>query len=158
MGITRARQSCRISFVANRQIYGRWQSVIPSRFVDELPHENVEAVSETGYGQRQGFGEAGFGSTSDTFEDLGERSTYSSPGWQRMKNTDRKRSSPPVIDGKAELIASSAPGKSAFSIGQRVFHFKFGYGRVEQIEGAKMTVDFEKAGTKKVIATFLEAA
>ncbi|MAI90716.1 ATP-dependent helicase [Ponticaulis sp.] len=158
VGITRARQSCRISFVANRQIYGRWQSVIPSRFVDELPHENVEAVSETGYGQRQGFGEAGFGSTSDTFEDLGERSTYSSPGWQRMKNTDRKRSSPPVIDGKAELIASSAPGKSAFSIGQRVFHFKFGYGRVEQIEGAKMTVDFEKAGTKKVIATFLEAA
>ena len=158
VGITRARQSCRISFVANRQIYGRWQSVIPSRFVDELPHENVEAVSETGYGQRQGFGEAGFGSTSDTFEDLGERSTYSSPGWQRMKNTDRKRSSPPVIDGKAELIASSAPGKSAFSIGQRVFHIKFGYGRVEQIEGAKMTVDFEKAGTKKVIATFLEAA
>ncbi|MDF1681899.1 UvrD-helicase domain-containing protein [Ponticaulis sp.] len=162
VGITRARQSCRISFVANRQIYGRWQSVIPSRFVDELPHENVEAVSETGYGQNQGygsFGSSGFGGkTSDSFEDLGERSTYSSPGWQRMKKTERKRSAPPTIDGKAELIASSAPGKSSFSIGQRVFHIKFGYGRVEVIEGAKMTVEFEKAGTKKVIATFLEAA
>ncbi|HBH88912.1 UvrD-helicase domain-containing protein [Ponticaulis sp.] len=162
VGITRARQSCRISFVANRQIYGRWQSVIPSRFVDELPHENVEAVSETGYGQNQGygsFGSSGFGGkTSDSFEDLGERSTYSSPGWQRMKKTERKRSAPPTIDGKAELIASSAPGKSSFKIGQRVFHIKFGYGRVEVIEGAKMTVEFEKAGTKKVIATFLEAA
>ena len=162
VGITRARQSCRISFVANRQIYGRWQSVIPSRFVDELPHENVEAVSETGYGQNQGyggFGGASFGgTTSDSFEDLGERSSYSSPGWQRMKKTERKRSAPPTIDGKAELIASSAPGKSSFKIGQRVFHIKFGYGRVEVIEGAKMTVEFEKAGTKKVIATFLEAA
>lgn len=162
VGITRARQSCRISFVANRQIYGRWQSVIPSRFVDELPHENVEAVSETGYGQNQGYGGFGGssfgGKTSDSFEDLGERSSYSSPGWQRMKKTERKRSAPPTIDGKAELIASSAPGKSSFKIGQRVFHIKFGYGRVEVIEGAKMTVEFEKAGTKKVIATFLEAA
>ena len=162
VGITRARQSCRISFVANRQIYGRWQSVIPSRFVDELPHENVEAVSETGYGQNQGYGGFGGssfgGTTSDSFEDLGERSSYSSPGWQRMKKTERKRSAPPTIDGKAELIASSAPGKSSFKIGQRVFHIKFGYGRVEVIEGAKMTVEFEKAGTKKVIATFLEAA
>ncbi|MEL7129999.1 MAG: UvrD-helicase domain-containing protein, partial [Pseudomonadota bacterium] len=37
VGITRARERCYISFVANRQIYGRWQSVLPSRFVDELP-------------------------------------------------------------------------------------------------------------------------
>ena len=159
VGITRARERCMISFVANRQIYGRWQSVLPSRFVDELPPDHVEAVSETGYGTRQGFGETYSGySTSDSFEDLGERSSYNSPGWQRLKKTDRKRTAPPVIDGKAELIASSSPGKSDFSIGQRVFHIKFGYGRVEVIEGAKLTVEFEKAGTKKVIGTFLEAA
>ena len=160
VGITRARERCLISFVANRQIFGRWQSVIPSRFVDELPHESVEAVSETGYGQRQGFGDtySSYSGGSDSFEDLGESSTYSSPGWKRMRETNRKRSAPPVIDGKAELLASSDPGKSAFTLGQRVFHIKFGYGKVEQIEGAKLTVDFEKAGTKKVIATFLEAA
>ncbi len=158
VGITRARESCRISFVANRQIYGRWQSVIPSRFVDELPHENVEAISETGYGTRQGFGGTGFGETgTDSFQDLGAQSTYSSPGWKRMRETNRKRSAPPIIDGKAELLASSDPGKSDFKIGQRVFHIKFGYGRVEVIEGAKLTVEFEKVGTKKVIGTFLEA-
>ena len=158
VGITRARESCRISFVANRQIYGRWQSVIPSRFVDELPHDHVEAVSETGYGARTGAGNSGFGEASASFEDLGQSSTYSSPGWKRMRETNRKRSAPPVIDGKAEILASTDPGKADFNIGQRVFHIKFGYGRVEQIEGAKLTVEFEKAGCKKVIATFLEAA
>ena len=159
VGITRARERANISFVANRQIYGRWQSVIPSRFIDELPPAHVEAISETGYGTRQGFGanfaDAGGGST---YEDLGEQSSYNSPGWQRMKASTRQRTATPVIDGKAEILASTDPGKADFNIGQRVFHIKFGYGRVEQIEGAKLTVDFEKAGCKKVIATFLEAA
>ncbi|HBH44367.1 MAG TPA: DNA helicase II, partial [Hyphomonas atlantica] len=81
VGITRARQHAYISFVANRQIYGRWQSVLPSRFVDELPHEHVEAVSETGYSGIPG-GDTGF---TGTVEDLGERSNYKSPGWQRLK-------------------------------------------------------------------------
>ena len=157
VGITRARESCRISFVANRQIYGRWTSVIPSRFIDELPHANVEAVSETGYGTRQGFAE-NFASAGTSFEDLGQSSTYSSPGWKRMRETNRKRSAPPVIDGRAELLASSDPGRADFNIGQRVFHIKFGYGRVEVIEGNKLLVEFEKAGSKKVIATFVEAA
>src|SRR5258707_5042988 len=49
VGLTRAREEARISFVANRQVYGRWSSQLPSRFVDELPLESVEAASETGY-------------------------------------------------------------------------------------------------------------
>ncbi len=49
VGITRARESARISFAANRQIYGRWNSVLPSRFVDEPPDGHVDAVSDTGY-------------------------------------------------------------------------------------------------------------
>ncbi len=49
VGITRAREEARISFAANRQVYGRWTSQLPSRFVDELPMASVEASSETGY-------------------------------------------------------------------------------------------------------------
>ena len=45
VGITRAREEARISFAANRQVYGRWTSQLPSRFVDELPLANVEAAS-----------------------------------------------------------------------------------------------------------------
>ena len=151
VGITRARERCYISFVANRQIYGRWQSVLPSRFVDELPMAHVEAASETGYSTHPG-AQDGF---SGTMEDLGARSSYDSPGWKRLqKNAGREGTGGPVIEGKAELLATSA-GTSSFKIGQRVFHDKFGYGRVKSAEGNKLTVAFEKSSTKKVISTFL---
>ena len=65
VGITRARERCYISFVANRQIYGRWQAVMPSRFVDELPHEHVDAVSETGYSGMPGAESAFIGTVED---------------------------------------------------------------------------------------------
>ncbi|MEO1473193.1 MAG: 3'-5' exonuclease, partial [Pseudomonadota bacterium] len=155
VGITRARESCRITFVANRQIYGRWQSVLPSRFVDELPHEHVDAMAETGYSSQPG-SDQGF---SGTIEDLGERSSYESPGWRRLKENARSGVSeaPRTIEGSGELLAASG-GPSAFKIGQRVFHDKFGYGRVAAAEGSKLTVDFEKTGRKKVISTFLIGA
>ncbi|MEP5927559.1 MAG: DUF3553 domain-containing protein, partial [Nitratireductor sp.] len=41
---------------------------------------------------------------------------------------------------------------------ERVFHQKFGYGHVAEIDGNKLTVDFDKAGRKKVIDSFLERA
>ena len=40
----------------------------------------------------------------------------------------------------------------------RVFHQKFGYGHVAHVDGNKLTVDFEKAGQKKVVDTFVERA
>ena len=49
VGITRAREQAHVSFAANRQVYGRWTSQLPSRFVDELPIAHVEAASDTGY-------------------------------------------------------------------------------------------------------------
>ena len=159
VGITRARERCYISFVANRQIYGRWQSVLPSRFVDELPHEHVDAVSETGYGAAgSGFGEGFTGAA----EDLGENSTYSSPGWRRMQENSRAQkgmsdAAPRILEGDAKIIANSNPGSSGFAIGQRVFHDKFGYGHVKTVEGSKLSVEF-KTGVKKVISTFLVAA
>ena len=153
VGITRARERCYISFVANRQIYGRWQSVLPSRFVDELPMEHVDAGSETGYSTQPGAENAFTG----TVEDLGDRSSYDSPGWRRLqKNAARETGSGPVIDGKADLIAT-ASGQSSFRKGQRVFHDKFGYGKIVAAEGTKLTVDFEKTNRKKVISTFLTA-
>ena len=58
---------------------------------------------------------------------------------------------------EGELVAKSVtPGKSDFSLGERVFHQKFGYGAVTAIEGNKLTIDFDKAGPKRVIDSFLE--
>ncbi len=147
VGITRARERCYISFVANRQIFGRWQSVLPSRFIDELPHEHVDAVSETGYSGMAG--EAGH--ISSETEEPGERSGYNSPGWRRLQRNAGR--STEVIEGRAR-----ESGGAGFEIGARVFHDKFGYGRVNASEGDKVSVEFEKAGSKKVLASYLSAA
>ena len=159
VGITRAREEARISFAANRQIYGRWTSQLPSRFVDELPIDNVEASSETGY-YGGGPGMQQHGSRWDETSSFG--AGYSSPGWRRAQAANYKGSHPgrqQVIEGDGRLVATSdSSAGSAYSRGDRVFHIKFGYGTVRGVEGNKLTVAFDKAGEKKVIDSFVEKA
>jgi DNA helicase II / ATP-dependent DNA helicase PcrA len=156
VGLTRAREEARISFAANRQVYGRWTSQLPSRFVDELPLASVEAASETGYyggGLREGgsrWDEANYGSG------------YDSPGWRRAQARGYAGGPPgrtQVIEGEGRLIAVSdldAPG--AYASGDRVFHQKFGPGLVRNVEGNKLTVAFDHAGEKRVIDSFVTKA
>ena len=59
-----------------------------------------------------------------------------------------------TIEG--ELVASSTAQTSGYQVGERVFHQKFGYGAVATIDGNKLTVDFEKAGRKRVVDSFVE--
>jgi DNA helicase-2/ATP-dependent DNA helicase PcrA len=160
VGLTRARESARVSFAANRQIYGRWQSVLPSRFVDELPTANVDAISETGYSVGGGSRDGGH---FEAFQPAaGFRSGYDSPGWKRAQERGGfgpgARSRPPTIEGEARLVARSGPEDSHFARGARVFHDKFGYGRVVAVEGAKLTIDFDKAGEKRVIDSYVKDA
>jgi DNA helicase II / ATP-dependent DNA helicase PcrA len=171
VGITRARESARISFAANRQIYGRWTSVLPSRFVDELPDDHVDAVSDTGYFNQ------GTGGAADRFAAYGPLSTqpgggfsagYESPGWKRAQaaaalskmetGSMSKGFGGPVIDGEAKLVARTGASDAKFGLGVRVFHDKFGYGAVIFVEGSKLTINFEKSGEKKVIDSFVRAA
>jgi DNA helicase-2/ATP-dependent DNA helicase PcrA len=156
VGLTRAREEARVSFAANRQVYGRWTTQLPSRFVDELPLANVEASSETGYyGGGPGMQQA----ASRWDEVPAFASGYDSPGWRRAQERGHfgGGARQPVIDGKAKLVAVSEPSAgSGFARGERVFHQKFGYGRVTAVEGNKLTVAFDKAGEKKVIDSFVE--
>ncbi|MNQ58670.1 ATP-dependent DNA helicase PcrA [compost metagenome] len=164
VGVTRAKQDARISFAANRLVYGRWTSQLPSRFVDELPLAHVEPQSDTGYyGASTGMKEAK--SRWDDAPSFG--SGYSSPGWKRAQSFTsgqpaRSASTPArkaIIEGDGRLIATADPKTGAgWSRGDRVFHQKFGYGAVRAVEGNKLVVAFEKAGEKKVIDSFVEKA
>ncbi|WP_395672250.1 ATP-dependent helicase [Phenylobacterium sp.] len=157
VGITRAREEARISFAANRQVYGRWTSQLPSRFVDELPPANVEASSETGY-YGGGPGMQQHGSRWDESPSFG--AGYSSPGWKRAQASGYRGGHPgrqQVIEGEGRLVAVTSAA-SAYKGGDRVFHVKFGYGRVSAVDGNKLTVQFEKAGEKKVLDSFVEKA
>ena len=156
VGITRAREEARISFAANRQVYGRWTSQLPSRFVDELPIASVEASSETGYyGGGPGLKEA-----SSRWDEVNYGSGYDSPGWKRAQSKGYAGGPPgrtKVIEGEGRLVAVSDPAvSSAYKRGDRVFHQKFGYGAVTAVEGNKLTVAFEQAGEKRVIDSFIE--
>lgn len=162
VGVTRAKQDARISFAANRMVYGRWTSQLPSRFVDELPIAHVEPQSDTGYyGASTGMKEA-----KSRWDDAPSfAGGYSSPGWKRAQTYTANQSPKPayarraVIEGEGRLIATADPkAASGWARGDRVFHQKFGYGQVRAVEGNKLVVNFDKAGEKKVIDTFVEKA
>ncbi|PST62928.1 MULTISPECIES: ATP-dependent helicase [Rhizobium] len=174
VGLTRAKRRCHIWFVSNRRIHGLWQSTIPSRFLDELPETHVEVAEvEQSYG---GYGRGGYGQSrfdkADPFAN-----SYSTPGWKRAQanKTDATRdnwgsrsghaverigygeSGPKTRTIDGELVAKSTSAEpSRFSIGDRVFHIKFGNGNVSEIEGNKLTIDFDRAGQKRVLDGFVE--
>jgi DNA helicase-2/ATP-dependent DNA helicase PcrA len=103
-------------------------------------------------------------------------SSYSTPGWQRAQanrsrggqggsgfsegqspfggSSSSRNKRPMTIEG--ELIAKSTGTESDFTLQDRVFHQKFGYGNVTKIDGNKLTIVFEKAGEKKVVDSFVE--
>ena len=174
VGITRAKRRCHIWFVSNRRIHGLWQSTLPSRFLDELPPAHVEvAEAETSYG---GYGRNPYGqSRFDKQEPF--QNSYSTPGWKRAQanRTDATRdnwgtrsghaverigygeSGPRAKTIEGELVAKSTTTEpSRFSVGDRVFHLKFGNGNIASIEGNKLTIDFDRAGQKRVLDGFVE--
>lgn len=166
VGITRAEEICTISFAANRRVYGQWQSQLPSRFIDELPEAHVEVMTPPGlYGG--GYGAAGMSANaspsmrmtneSQIYDRAARADVYNSPGWKRMQTRAQgpRGMSQPV---EARGITIDATATSSFTVGDRVFHQKFGYGEVMEIEGDKLDIEFDKAGTKKVVSKFIVPA
>ena len=153
VGITRAEELCTISFASNRRVYGQWQSQLPSRFIDELPATHVEVLTAPGlYGG--GYGAAaqvGFGSSLE--ERVSKADVYNSPGWRRMQENSGAR--PMRQPQEARHVVIDAEAVSPYGLGDRVFHQKFGYGEIIAIEGDKLDVEFDHAGSKKVVARWV---
>jgi DNA helicase-2/ATP-dependent DNA helicase PcrA len=73
---------------------------------------------------------------------------------RRAGSGSTTRRLPLTIEG--ELVAKSTGTISAFSPGDRVFHQKFGNGNITAIDGNKLTIQFDKAGEKRVVDSFVE--
>jgi len=156
VAITRARKRCIILHAANRRIYGQWTSSIPSRFVTELPEAHTDSESTMTGGAS--LWRANWSERADPFADVG-RGTGRGPGWQRAASGGGFERTPTrVLDVKASAVSLGNPGRSDISLGQRVFHSKFGYGTVAEIEGNKLEIDFEHAGRKRVLDSFVSVA
>ncbi|WP_299848368.1 ATP-dependent helicase [uncultured Roseovarius sp.] len=153
VGITRAEELCTISFAGNRRVFGQWQSSMPSRFIDELPEAHVEVLTPPGlYGG--GYGAAGMESSIETR--AAEANVYNSPGWKRLQSRAGHRPVAQPSESRHSVIDAEAV--SSHTMGERVFHQKFGYGAIIGIEGDKLEIEFEKAGIKKVVARFVSGA
>jgi len=156
VAITRARHRCTILHAANRRIYGQWTSSIPSRFIAELPADHVEEQSSVGGGAS--LWRANWAAQPDPFHDI-VRGNKRGPGWQRAARAGGIGSFQPTAqEVRSPAISMAAAPRGDISLGQRVFHQKFGYGAVASIDGNKLEIDFEQAGRKRVIDSFVTAA
>jgi DNA helicase-2/ATP-dependent DNA helicase PcrA len=188
VGLTRARRRAKLYFATNRRIHGTWTTTIPSRFLDELPAASVEITESkggSGWGGAGGYGPSrfdnveSFGSTYSTpgwqraqarrgpggrgggggQAQGGFGEEHQSPFGGRDAfggSFGRNRGGPMTIEG--ELVAKSTGTISEFSLDDRVFHLKFGYGHVVKIDGNKLTIAFDKAGEKHVVDSFVQRA
>ena len=146
VGITRAKKRLFITFAANRQIHGLWQGSIPSRFISELPKNDLNENIEGNLGaEASSYNQINFEVNNDNF-------SYG-PGYFRAKKKGIN-----VLDvyKQTKINQNNLNLNVDFKNGQRVFHQKFGMGLILSSEGDKLNISFDKAGEKRVIASFVK--
>ncbi|MXO90549.1 UvrD-helicase domain-containing protein [Pontixanthobacter aquaemixtae] len=157
VAITRARKRCTILHAANRRIYGQWTSSIPSRFIEELPDEYID--QETTMAGGASLWRANWSESDDPFAHVSSarpnRSNARGPGWQRALSSGYETKQAVVKENRRSAASFAAQPRSDITLGARVFHDKFGYGTVMSQEGNKLEINFEQAGTKRVIDSFV---
>lgn len=131
VGLTRARRRALICHAVNRRVHASWQSAPPSRFLKELDPAAIDAAAplvQTQYPARA--------------EPHLQPHRAPTPGLRESR-----------IEGRADPLGRRA----SFAVGSRVFHQKFGAGTVTQADGDRLDVNFDAAGLKKVVASFVQA-
>ena len=130
VGITRAKIDVWIFNANCRLTHGQWIDCIPSRFLEELPEKNINK----------------FSSYSNNFNNKSSIALE----WL-IANNEKKN-----IINQNSLNYGTDHKTNEIKIMERIFHQKFGYGEVSEIDGDKVTVEFEKAGQKKLLLSFIE--
>jgi DNA helicase-2/ATP-dependent DNA helicase PcrA len=149
VGLTRAKRRVIVSYVQHRRVHAAWIACLPSRFVGELPQEEVEPAGTPGL-----MGEAAGGHT-----DGEETARFRLRGGRGQRPIGRMGQGSRwglLIEGTGREVEIERAAR--FAAGARVFHIKFGYGTVAAVDGDKLDIEFDKAGRKKVIDSFVQAA
>ena len=142
VGVTRAKKKASIYYAANRRMHNQWISSIPSRFVTELPEENIETDLSNYAGEKELFKE-------QEYIDF-DQSEYETPGWERARFESKSK----TIEHKnsENYVVNDSP----FELNENVTHKKFGKGIILSIDGKKLTINFGSKGTRKVMKNFVE--
>ena len=142
VALTRARKKIHITYVnQNRYSYASHDFNMPSRFIDELPQDIIE-IKDSTYLKNNNF--------LDEFSQLEDlNSEYLSPGRKRLlSNKDN------VLDW--EFNQDNSTGSESSIDGARVFHQKFGYGYIVNLDGDKAEVNFDKSTNKQIFIKYLQ--
>ncbi len=142
VGVTRAKKKASIYYAAKRRMHNQWISSIPSRFVTELPEENIETDLSNYAGEKELFKE-------QEYIDF-DQSEYETPGWERARFESKSK----TIEHKnsENYVVNDSP----FELNENVTHKKFGKGIILSIDGKKLTINFGSKGTRKVMENFVE--
>jgi DNA helicase II / ATP-dependent DNA helicase PcrA len=170
----------------NRGLYSsavpsRFVDELPEEHVEVVETKSPFGGAYKNFGFANPFGASRFDAepdrtTSGGFKEAsgGFQNSYETPGWQRAQKFNAAAASAKPVDRDAQrkaaragaarrppltiegTLTASSGAKATFATGERVFHDKFGYGRISAVEGNKLTVEFEKAGTKHVVDSFVE--
>ncbi len=138
VGITRARKRAYITFVGNRRMYGNWINALPSRFVEELPEDNVETASEGGMMRS------------------GRSQHWDSSGHEPQQS---RRPSPQYSVQQAASTNTTnfvKPSTTGIAMGDTVTHATFGQGRVIHVAGSKLDIRFKDGSIKRLIDSFVQ--
>ena len=142
VALTRARKKIFITYVnQNRYSYGTHDYNLPSRFISELPEQGIE-INDSKYIQENDF-------INDFVESNNFTDEFTTPGRKRLLSNLKKNE----IDWDINQDYSFS---NELNEGQNVFHQKYGYGKVLNIENDKATINFEKFSTKNIYLKYLK--
>ena len=157
VGITRAKQNLFISCARQRTIFGSTSCNQVSRFVKEIPKELMDGFDETFEDKPQ-----------KTYEDYQYEWKYGNSHVTSYKSDEVKSAKPAMqynfrtaesfLNNLNKKPASASVDVSIYRAGQRVYHKKFGEGRINYVEAegddAKVDITFDKIGHKRLMAKY----
>ena len=132
VALTRAKQKIYLSFAQNRQLYNRWQSTIPSRFIDDIPKDCIISQHPTYFASPR----------AKNIESEYEKNyvEYKVSPWQKAR----------------ERFIEHRDSVNNFQKGDIVTHSKFGKGKIISAEGDKLLVQFDTEGFKNILSQFVQ--
>ncbi len=136
VAITRAKQRLYILMAHNRRVFGQWQTNLPSRFINELPSQNIEICNKSTnfYAANKYNSQSSYNSYSNSAKE---------EAYGRDSNYSHHNSRSSYRSGHAGVI------------GTRVHHETFGDGTVVAAEGNAFQVCFDNGSIKKLLGTYL---
>ena len=165
VAITRAKKQLYISMALNRRVYGQWQNNLPSRFINELPPQNIELCNNAAnyfqrtdtYSSSNGRWSRNYGNNNNDRNEFGDYEYKDSDRFSYTREYDNDWSGNSWGSMyKAKQAAKNAT--SSIAIGARVYHESFGYGRVKNIEGNKLEIMFDKFGYRRLLKDYVKTA